>query len=193
MRTHLRSDARGFTLVDIVATIAVLGVLLAVAVPSLIAGMEGLRLGQATREVEREIHMAKSRAVSKGRAIRIRFNCPGAREYRITEIIGTVSLPAAADSAPNRCDPMAYPFPPADYEPLTLPNLDGPVRRLPDEISFTAPQTIEFWPNGTAHYEAGAAVPWPLIPVAGIPIAITREDKTATIRVNGLGKINIEQ
>jgi prepilin-type N-terminal cleavage/methylation domain-containing protein len=195
MCTNFRvGDERGFTLIDMIATITVLCILMAVTVPSLMASLDSLRLGQATREVEREMHMAKSRAVSKGRAIRMRFNCPNAGEYRITELIGTVSVPVAADDAANRCDPTAYPYPVADADPLTLPNLDGPVRRLPDDVTFSASETIEFWPNGTAHRDTGVVgTAWPLIPTAGINITLEREGNSSTITVNGLGKILIEQ
>ena len=190
MSKHLLREERGFTLIDIMATMVVLGIIMAMTVPSMLASLESIRLGQAAREVEREIHMAKSRAVSKGRAIRMRFNCPVAGAYRITELIGTPSVPAAADTAANRCNPVAYPPTPPDQDPLTLPNLDGPVRYLPDDVTFTATETIEFWPDGTAHYSAGAlATPWPLIPTAGRNITVTREGKSSTITVNGLGKI----
>jgi type II secretory pathway pseudopilin PulG len=171
--------------------IMVLGILFAMTVPTMVSTLDSLRLGQAAREVEREIHMAKSRAVSKARAIRIRFNCPMAGQYRITELIGTPSVPVAADTAANRCNELVYPFPAPDNNPVTLPNLDGPVRYLPEDISFVAPQTIEFWPDGTAHYSTGATLPWTLVPVTGINIAVIDDDngKTATISVNGLGKI----
>ena len=54
-------------------------------------------------------------------------------------------------------------------------------------------QTIEFWPNGTAHYDAGGgASPWPMIPVAGIQIRLVRKGITASISVNGLGKIQLQ-
>ena len=191
---HWRHE-RGFSLIDILVVVVVLGIMMAVTVPTMLASLDRLRLGQAAREVERELHMAKSRAVSKGRPMRIRFNCPAARTYRITEIIGTVSVPVAADNAANRCDPAQYPFPPADNEPLTLPNLDGPVRYLPEDVSFDTVQTVEFWPDGTAHIASGAAVPWPLISTAGIDLTLGRDDNndTATITVNGLGKIRLTQ
>jgi Tfp pilus assembly protein FimT len=177
-----------------VAVIAVLGVLMAVTVPSMMASLDMMRLGQATRDLAMCISRSTSRAVSKGRAIRVRFNCPGPGEYRITELIGTVTVPAAADDAANRCDPVFYPFPVVDNDPLTLPNLDGPVRRLPDGISFSVSETIEFWPNGTAHHQDGVVgTVWPLLPTAGAPISLAREGKTSTITVNGLGKILIEQ
>ena len=193
MSTNLRRDERGFTLIDIIATIMVMGIIMAMTVPGIVGSLERLKLGQAAREVEREIHLAKSRAVSKGRAMRIRFDCPSSGYYRVTELIGTTSVPAAADSAPNRCELAAYPFPPLDTNLLTRPNLDGPLRTLPDDILFSAPQTIEFWPDGTARYAGGGtASPWPLIPTTGVNISLVRDDQTATITVNGLGKILLQ-
>lgn len=192
MSSSLWRDQHGVSLIDVLAVIMVLGILFGMTVPTMIGTLESLRLGQAAREVEREIHMAKSRAVSKGRTIRIRFNCPNFGQYRITELVGTPSVLATADTAANRCDEIAFPFPAADNDPVTLPNLDGPVRYLPDDISFVLPQTIEFWPDGTAHYAAGGStLPWPLIPTAGINIVVNDDDNgnTASISVNGLGKI----
>jgi prepilin-type N-terminal cleavage/methylation domain-containing protein len=188
MRKHLWNEQRGFTLIDVLTVIVVLGIMAAVTAPGMIASLDRLKLGQATREVERELHVAKSRAVSKGRGIRIRFNCPSAGQYRVTELLGTVTVPAAADNAADRCDQTKYPYPIADNDPLTLPNLDGPVRYLPDDVSFGTSQTIEFWPDGTAHI-TGATIPWPLIPTVGINITVVRDANTSTITVNGLGKI----
>jgi prepilin-type N-terminal cleavage/methylation domain-containing protein len=192
MTSPLGHQERGFSLIDVMAVITIIGILLAMAVPTMIASVDNARLGQATREVEREIHMAKSRAVTKGRPTRIRFNCPAAGQYRITELIGTPTVPAAADSAANRCDELAYPFPAADNDPSTLPNLDGPVRHLDSKVSFSATQTIEFWPDGTAHHTGGiVGSPWPLIPTTGITISLERNGRTGAITVNGLGKISV--
>ena len=185
------ASARGMTLVDMVAVLAVFGIMTAIAVPSVATAIESTRLSQALREVERELQTAKSRAVGKARPIRIRFNCPSAGWYRITELIGTAAVPDPADAAVSRCSETAYPFPPPDTNPLTLPNLDGPVRQLSSGATFAAAQTIEFWPDGTAHYDTGAA-PWQMIPVEGINIRLERKGVTSTISVNGLGRIQIE-
>jgi type II secretion system protein H len=188
---RFRTCQRGFTLVDMVAVLALFGIMSAIAVPSLTAALDATRLAQAAREVERELQIAKSRAVGKGRPIRIRFNCPAPGMYRITELIGSSAAPAAADTAASRCSEAVYPFPPADANPLTLPNLDGPVRQLPTDVSFTAAQTIEFWPDGTAHYDTNVT-PWPMIPVAGITVSMVRKGVTASISVNGLGRIQLQ-
>ena len=179
------------TLLDTIAVLALFGILSAVAVPSITSAIESTRLAQATREVERELQIAKSRAVGKSRPIRIRFNCPAAGMYRITELIGTAAAPAAADGAINRCSDVTYPFPPADTNPLTLPNLDGPVRLLSSSVAFVVAPTIEFWPDGTAHYDTGV-IPWQMIPVNGISIRLARNGVQTTITVNGLGRIQVQ-
>jgi type II secretory pathway pseudopilin PulG len=186
-----RGDA-GFTLIDMLIVCVVIGIMCGIAVPSLINAMNGMRLGQAAREVERELHLAKQRAVGKGRPMRVRFDCPSAQQYRTTELIGSTALPVAADSAADRCSEVAYPFPP-DANPLTRPNLDGPVRRLDQQVTFNVSQTIEFWPDGTAHYNNGSGNPWPMVPTAGISVSVVRSGIQKTITVNGLGKILLVQ
>jgi prepilin-type N-terminal cleavage/methylation domain-containing protein len=192
MRLRLRSNERGFSLIDMMAVVAIIGIVSAIALPSMLGAMERVRLGQSTREVERELQTAKSRAVVKGRAMRVRFDCPADGTYRTVELIGTTSVPVAADASDDRCDEVDYPFPAGDEDPTTLPNLDGPVRRLDPTVSFSAAQTIEFRANGTAFYEATAG-DFDLIPVAGISITLERNGVTSTITVNGLGKVERQQ
>jgi prepilin-type N-terminal cleavage/methylation domain-containing protein len=182
----------GFTLIDMVVVVALIGIISAISIPTMVNSMNAMRLGQSAREVEREIQMARQRAVSKVRPIRIRFNCPAVGQYRITELIGSTSAPAAADNSTNRCDPVAYP-PAGDNNMFTRPNFDGPVKYLDREVSFGATQTIEFWPDGTAHYNAGTGNPWAMIPATGIDLTVTRAGKTSRITVNGLGKITLAQ
>src|SRR5262245_63682537 len=114
---------RGFTLIDLVAVMAIIGVISAIGIPSMLSARDRIRLGQAAREVEREIQTAKSRAVAKSRAMRVRFNCPAAGEYRAVELIGTPAVPVAADSAANRCSTALSPYPSTDLDPTTYPNL----------------------------------------------------------------------
>ncbi|MGH9173513.1 MAG: pilus assembly FimT family protein [Vicinamibacterales bacterium] len=183
---------RGFTLVDTLVVITIIGTVSAIGVPSMLGAIDRMRLGQSVREVERELQIARSRAVAKGRPMRVRFNCPSAGQYRIVEVIGSPAAPTAADSAGNRCDETAFPYPAADRNPTTRPNLDGPIKRLDGSVTFTAMQTIEFWPDGTAHASTGAGSPWPLIPVAGVTISLARAGVTSAVTVNGLGKIQLQ-
>jgi prepilin-type N-terminal cleavage/methylation domain-containing protein len=192
MFSHSRRHDAGFSLIDMLVVVTLIGIISAIAIPTLINSINAMRLGQSAREIEREMQAAKQRAVAKSRPIRIRFNCPVVGQYRIVELIGSPSAPATADNATNRCDPVAYPFPP-DNNPLTRPNHDGPVKRLDNEVTFTAQQTIEFWSDGTAHYNNGTGDPWALIPTTGIAVTVSRAGKTSRITVNGLGKIQLER
>jgi len=185
-------EARGFTLVELVAVTALVLTVSAIALPSMLAARDRIRLGQAAREVEREIQTAKSRAVAKSRPMRVRFNCPAAGEYRAVELIGTPAAPVAADAAANRCSDTLYPYPPADLNPNTRPNLDGPVRTLDSTVTFSASQTIEFRPDGTAYRDPGGGAAFELIPTTGVNIRVGRSGVTRTITVNGLGKVQLQ-
>jgi len=192
MTDRAQRSERGFTLIDLIAVMALIGIISAIGIPSMLAARDRIRLGQAAREVEREIQSAKSRAVAKSRPMRLRFNCPAAGQYRAVELLGTATAPIAADAAANRCSGTVYPYPPADLDPNTRPNLDGPVRALDSEVTFSASQTIEFRPDGTAYRDPGGGAAFELIPVAGINIRVARAGLTRTITVNGLGKVQLQ-
>ena len=184
--------AAGFTLVDTLMTVTIFGIVAAIAVPALRDVNDSIRLSQGAREVERELQTARLRAVSTNRPIRVRFNCPTAGEYRMVELMGTPSAPAAADAALDRCSQQKYPYPPADQNPITVPNQDGPARRLPVTVTFGAVKTLEFWPDGSVHADAGGGSPWPVLTSTGTAITVVKKTDTKSITVNGLGKIQIQ-
>lgn len=184
----------GFSIVDLVVVVAIIAVVSGISIPLMLGTIDRMRLGQSAREVERELQQAKQRAVGKGSVLRVHFNCPTAGEFRSVELLGTTSAPLAADAASaTRCRTNgAYPFPAPDKNPLTRPNLDGPPRFLDRTVTFGAVQTIEFWPDGTAHYYDAGANPWSMIPTAGISLTMVKSGKTAGITVNGLGKVQLQ-
>lgn len=184
------ASARGFSLLDTLFVLALIGVLSAFGIPLLNSATARLRLSQAAQDVERELQGAKQRAVASNRPIRVRFNCPAAGVFRAVELIGSPSAPNTLDSSSTRCSDTTYPYPAADQDPVTRPNVDGMVRRLPADVVFDTTRTIEFWPDGTAHAEAeGSGDPWPAIASTGTDITLTQDERTASIQVNGLGRI----
>ena len=114
-----------------------------------------IKLGEAARQLERELQSARMTAVSANHPVRVMFNCPATNEYRMVELIGTPALPASADGVVGRCSQTTYPFPAPDNNPITRPNNDGPLRRLDTAVTITTSTTIEFWPDGTAHTNTG--------------------------------------
>ena len=178
---------------DVICTIAVFTILAGVSVPVFNNVTEGYKLGQTIRDVERELQGARLKAVTANRPLRVRFNCPAAGQYRTVELIGSTSVPAAGDDAANRCQETTYPSPAADNNPLTRPNHDGPMRRLPTGITFGSATTLEFWPDGSVHQQQGSTLPWPVVGVAGTSITVVKNGVTKRIDVNGVGKITLVQ
>ena len=194
---HRRGRAAGnagFTLVDTLATIAIIATMAAIAAPQMVDGVDRMRLGMSARDVERELQFARLKSVSTNRPMRIRFNCPVAGQFRVVELIGTPRVPLAADAAANRCDESVYPYRPtgADNNRMTRPNNDGAVRRLQPLATFTAFPTLEFWPDGSVHEDTGVGSPWPTLTAAGTTITVSRKSKTRNITVNALGKIKLQ-
>jgi type II secretory pathway pseudopilin PulG len=184
-------DARGFTVIDTLATLAVFATVSAIALPRLTSSLEGQRLNMETRNVERELQSARLSAVAANRPIRIRFNCPSAGRYRRVEVIGTVNVPHADDAEARAVARCGYPFPAADTNPLTRPNNDGQTLQLNSTVTFTAVQTLEFWPDGTVHVPA-ATNPWPRLGATDATITVAKGSSTKSIKVNSLGKIRIQ-
>jgi prepilin-type N-terminal cleavage/methylation domain-containing protein len=192
-------NVRGFTLLELVLVLAVLAVISAMAIPAFLNTTRQIRVAANARAVERELQGARMKAVRSNRAIRVRFNCPSTGQYRMVELLGTTDSPAADDDdsrAATRCSYSAYPFPDTSQEFFSIPNNDGPIQTLQDGVGFgTDVQTVEFWPDGTAHTASGATLPWPKVPDDGISLTVwdvLHQSTTVTsIGVNGLGKITL--
>ena len=200
MKTAERTfrSALGFSIVDTLATLALISTVAAMATPQMVNLADSMRLGMAERDVERELQFARLKAVSTNRPMRVRFDCPSAGKVRVVEVIGTPANPDPndADTYLNRCDETAYPYSPtgADKSRLTRPNNDGPIRLLQAQTTFTAKKTLEFWSDGSVHADLnGGANPWPNIGNAGQTITLSRKGKTKNITVNGLGKVLMDR
>lgn len=191
-RNLSRTDQSGFSLIELLAVSTVLAIIVGISIP-LFANTGGVfNVRGAARIVQSELQAARHKAVSTQRPIRVRFECPAAGQFRAVELIGSAGQPDSADSATNRCSEASYPYPPADQNGLTRPNHDAPIRRLPRDVRFLNSRTIEFWPDGTAHIDAGTGTPWPMIGSTEAAIVIGNNLASNTISVNGLGRIRLQ-
>ncbi len=192
MRRRLASQ-RGFSIIDVVASAAVIATVSAIAIPQVNTSLDSMRLGMSLRDVERELQFARLKSVSTNRPMRIRFDCPVAGQIRVVEVIGTSAAPDAndADAVTTRCSETTYPYRPtgADSSRLTRPNNDGAIRRMYAGTTFTAKQTLEFWPDGTVHTACQSACDTSGTKINTVTITLSRKSKTKNITVNGLGKI----
>lgn len=177
--------AGGFSLIDLLATVAVAGTIAGIGIPILMNAFENQRLAVEVRNVERELQTARLSAVSGNHPVRIRFNCPEAGAYRRVELLGTVDANATDDADAQAAVRCNYGAP--DENPLTRPNHDGPTQRLNSTVTFTQVQTLEFWADGTVH------APGTLTPLAQeATVEVTRGLVSRSITVNSLGKIQIQ-
>jgi Tfp pilus assembly protein FimT len=184
-------DRGGFSLVDIMVSVSVMAIIAAGAVPALMNVSESMKLGQGQRDVYQEMQTARLAAVSSNRPMRIRFNCPAAGQFRLTELIGTPSKPDVNDTAIDRCSEAKWKYPANDNDPTSRPNHDGPIRQLPSKVTFGAASTLEFWPDGTIHKDGGK-LPWDQLAVTGTAITLVKGTTVKIISVNGLGKIQLQ-
>jgi prepilin-type N-terminal cleavage/methylation domain-containing protein len=187
----------GFSLIEMMVVVMVVGIMAAMATPQLVNAVDRMRLGMSLRDVERELQFARLKAVSSNRPMRVRFDCPSAGRVRAVELIGTSAQPDAADADTNasRCNETTYPYFPtgADKSRLTRPNNDGAVRYLSQGTTFTAKQTLEFWPNGTVHTACQAACDATSTQIGMVTLTLLRKGQSKDITVNGLGKILLDR
>jgi len=188
-------DVRGFTLIELLVVMMLISIVAGMAVPLITSSSAQMRLSNAARQVERQLQTARMKAVRADKVMRVRFNCPAAGQYRMVELLGTVRLPATDDDdsrAATRCGNVSYPFPDTDPEFFAAPNNDGPIQTLLKDIAFSSVQTLDFWPDGSAHAYGVTT------PLAGAGVTLRVYDVThgtsvnKSITVNGLGKITLQ-
>lgn len=178
----------GFSLTDLLMTVAVASTLMAIALPVMKDVADSMRLGIATREVERALHTARMRSVSANRRMQVRLNCPALGQLRIVEVTGV----ATTDTAANRCDEAVFPFPGPQDADLATPEHDGPLVRLHFTVSV-AGSNLQFSPNGTAQQLVGSGGTFvPQAIATPVTVTVTKDSQSSTVTINGLGKIKIQ-
>jgi prepilin-type N-terminal cleavage/methylation domain-containing protein len=182
--THMtgarRSGERGFSLAELLITMAIGVTLAAIAVPVIGNVVESTKLNQATRLVERELQTARLKAVSLNRPMRVRFNCPAPAQLRMVEVTG-ISI---TDDSTDRCNQTLFPYPSTPDNDPTTPQADGPIQYL-DQATVTGTfQIIEFRSNGTAWSVDGAGTATAINGEASF--TVTRQSKTKVVLVNAL-------
>jgi prepilin-type N-terminal cleavage/methylation domain-containing protein len=189
MNKHRRRGDAGFTLTELLMVMAVFIIMAGVAMPQLGRALVLYRLGIAVREVERELQTARVNSVQANRPVRVLFNCPATGQFRRVEVLGEPGLPDGRDNSLARCSDSTFPYPAPDLDPLTRPNLDGPVRYLPVGVAMAGIGGIEFLPNGTARSASAGSFTFANIGTTGVLATVTKEAGSRSVLVNGMGRV----
>lgn len=111
MKTSPRNQ-RGFSLVEIMVTLSIMGIVLAIAVPGFRSSMTRAQFDRATTELQSDLRLAVSTAKSTGRAVLFDFRADGyrlvdatdtTRVYRSRELASGIRLNASGS-------PLVFPW-----------------------------------------------------------------------------------
>ena len=117
---YFTSQPRGFTLMELMATLGVAAILMAIAIPNFMSTLPSLRLNDAARQVATDLQQIRMKAIAQ--------NIP----YQMTLSSTTYVLKKCNDSS---C--------------TTFTNDSGDIV-LPTGITVLTPPTAQFQPRGTA-------------------------------------------
>lgn len=74
--SELKRNSGGFQLVELLVVIALISILLAMGVPSLVGQLGHLRLSRSTRDMATELNAARLRAIAQNTKYRVYFTVP---------------------------------------------------------------------------------------------------------------------
>jgi prepilin-type N-terminal cleavage/methylation domain-containing protein len=136
-------DAEGFSLVELMVVIAIVGLLGAFALPSYISSMPRRRLKAAVREQYGVLQQARLMAVKNRLSVRVCFNVSSRLYYLDTFDIGN------SDANEKKCDSSERTFDLKKYHDITF-GCAGAKKNW-DSNAISQASYITFSPTGTAY------------------------------------------
>jgi prepilin-type N-terminal cleavage/methylation domain-containing protein len=137
----MRSD-RGFTLIEVMVVVALIGILAAIGLPVLTESTNRNAVWTASEQIGSQIRQARLKAITRNQPFRVTFDCPVAGQYRVLAFQDDPLI----DDAVDRCSQT--------YEH------DSGVYTMPVNVSYGAGLPI-LHVNGRGVYSI-AGVPGPM-------------------------------
>jgi len=80
----LLSTSEGFTLIELMVVIAIIGIILILAIPNLGGMQQKARIRAGAQQIAQDFRQIRERSLSKGIVYRVTFNTTNKREYTVT-------------------------------------------------------------------------------------------------------------
>ena len=125
-RKYLTRNNAGFTLLELMATVGVFGILIAIAIPNLVSVLPRLRLSDAARQVATDLQHVRMKAIAQSIPYQISFStatyvvqrCNGA----CADDGGNMALPDGITVTPPGSSPQFQPRGTANAATIKLSN-----------------------------------------------------------------------
>ena len=157
-------SARGYTLIEVLITLGLIGIVSAISVPVFMESNARSNLWSGAEQIGAAIRQARLRAISTNTSFRVAFNCPGANELRTLIMTGD---PVIDDDAGRCTDSLEG---------------DSGVIDLPTGVGYDVEDTTSLQVTGRGVFTAnGGAIP--------LVVTVTHGGSTRTLTISGTGQI----
>ena len=177
----IRNGNRGFTLVEVMIVIAIIGVMVGLVTPSLLGAIPGMRASGAAREILFDLRLARTLAIEKGVRAVVEFDAPSSTHYRLFQDNNADgAYTAGTDTLVKEVTLVDR------YKAIALKSNDGTAPADGVDLDGAGSNSITFRTNGSAS-GSGAVYVMPSTDAG------TRNDRNLRVRViSSTGNVRTE-
>ena len=119
-------NRRGFTLIELMVTLAVFAILIMMALPSFSAWMNNMRIRGAAEAVQNGLHLARTTAIAHNTQVMFVFPTPGSLDYLVYELVSPGALPVSWTAPASTDINMVQQYNQAEGASNTAVTIGGP-------------------------------------------------------------------